>query len=88
MSTHNADIFFKQLGDVLVVAPSQQGKLAHLAQTRTVSFNLDANPPVVTEGLTRWIFADFDKNTLMDQWENPHDHQVHTLLVKNQHPIW
>ena len=81
MSTNNVDVFFKKLGNVLVVAPSQQGKLAGFAQTRKVAFNLDEDSPTVTEGLTRWIFADFDKNTLQDQWGNPHDHQVHTLLV-------
>lgn len=81
MSTNNVDVFFKKLGKVLVVAPSQQGKLAGFAQTRKVAFNLDEEPSTVTEGLTRWIFADFDKDTLQDQWGNPHDHQVHTLLV-------
>ena len=81
MSTNNVDVFFKKLGKVLVVAPSQQGKLAGFAQTRKVAFNLDEEPPTVTEGLTRWIFADFEKDTLQDQWGNPHDHQVHTLLV-------
>ena len=81
MSTNNVDVFFKKLGNVLVVAPARQGKLAGFAQTRKVAFNLDEEQPTVTEGLTRWIFADFDKNTLKDQWGNPHDHQVHTLLV-------
>ena len=59
MSTNNVDVFFKKLGKVLVVAPSQQGKLAGFAQTRKVAFNLDEEPSTVTEGLTRWIFADF-----------------------------
>ena len=81
MSNQHADIFYKQLGTVLVVAPSQQGKLAHMANTRKVAFQLDVPQPIIQEGLTRWIFADFEKNTLQDQWGNCHDHQVHTLLV-------
>lgn len=81
MSTQQADIFYKQLGNVLVIAPSQQGKLSHMATTRKVSFELDAPEPNIQDGLTRWIFADFEKDTLQDQWGNYHDHQVHTLLV-------
>ena len=83
MLHHQADIFYKQLGNVLVIAPSQQGKLAHMATTRKVAFDLDAKQPNIEDALTRWIFADFEKNTLQDQWGNHHDHQVHSLLVGN-----
>ena len=52
-----------------------------MATTRKVDFELDEPQPTIQDGLTRWIFADFEKNTLQDQWGNHHDHQVHTLLV-------
>ena len=76
---NNVDLYYNQIGKVLVLAPSIDGKLGHLSQTRNVSF--DREDTKIEHGLTRWVFAEFEKNTLRDQWGNPHDHQVHTLLV-------
>ena len=72
-----SDLFFNQIGSVMVVAPNPAGRLKDLVQQKTVAFyeNQDGEA-----ALTRWIFADFPQGTLKDQWNNRYDHQVHSLL--------
>ena len=74
----SADIYTNTLGDVMVIAPTLTGRLAHIAETRQVAFGEEVE---IKEALTRWIFADFPMQTLQDQWGNAYDHQVHLLLT-------
>ena len=73
-----ADFHVNRRGPVLVLAPSREGRLAHLAETRRVV--LDRNGETVN-ALCRWIFADLPRGTLRDDWGNAYDHQAHTLLA-------
>jgi|GEM_PF-3394418 len=73
-----ADFFVNRRGSVLVLAPSRDGRLAHLAETRRVALERDGEP---MNALCRWIFADLPRLTLRDAWGNPYDHQAHTLLA-------
>lgn len=75
-----SDLFFNQIGSVLVVAPTPTGQLKELAQKKIVAFYEEAEQE---PALTRWIFADFLEATLVDQWGNRYDHQVHSLLAGN-----
>jgi len=75
-----SDLFFNQIGSVLVVAPTPTGQLKELAQKKIVAFYEEAEQE---PALTRWIFADFPEETLIDQWGNRYDHQVHSLLAGN-----
>ena len=75
----NPDLYTNRLGDVLVVAPALEGRLSQLAEQRNVVFGRGQGDQ--QESLTRWVFADIPKNSLSDQWGNPYDHQVHTLIV-------
>lgn len=72
-----SDVFTNTMGSVMVVAPSANGRLASIAETKKVAFgeNLDSR-----QALTRWVFADFAQGTLEDEWGNRYDHQVHSLL--------
>ena len=73
-----SDLFVNQIGSVMVVAPTPTGQLQELVQKKVVAFyeKKDEVP-----ALTRWIFADFPQGTLVDQWGNRYDHQVHSLLA-------
>jgi len=73
-----ADFHVNRRGPVLVLAPSRDGRLAHLAETRRVALDRDGEP---MNALCRWIFADLPRNTLRDEWGNAYDHQAHTLLA-------
>lgn len=73
-----ADFYVNRRGSVLVLAPSREGRLAHLAETRRVVLDRDGE---VVNALCRWIFADLPRLTLRDAWGNPYDHQAHTLLA-------
>ena len=75
----NPDLYTNRIGDVLVVAPALEGRLSQLAEQRNVVFGRDQGEQ--QKGLTRWVFANIPKNSLSDQWGNPYDHQVHTLIV-------
>jgi len=72
-----ADLHVNRRGAVLVLAPSRDGRLAHLAETRQVVLDRDGE---AMNALCRWIFADLPRNTLRDEWGNPYDHQAHNLL--------
>lgn len=72
-----SDLYINQIGQVMVIAPNPNGQLHRLAETKQVAFYNEAD---VKDGLTRWIFADFPKQTLTDQWGNHYDHQVHHLI--------
>lgn len=73
-----ADFFVNRRGSVLVLAPSRDGRLAHLAETRRVTLDREGE---TINALCRWIFADLPRLTLRDDWGNPYDHQAHTLLA-------
>ena len=73
------DLYANHIGTVLCIAPTTVGRFAELAQTKRLSLYRDSD--IVGEALSRWIFADFPKETLMDGWGNRYDHQVHTLLA-------
>lgn len=73
------DIYTNQIGQTLVIAPTETGRLNGLAGTRNVIFQRDGDKQ--TKGLTRWVFADLPQNTLKDQWDNAYDHEAHSLLV-------
>jgi hypothetical protein len=72
-----SDVYTNAIGNVMVVAPSTEGLLGHIAETKKVAFGSDV---AIKEGLTRWVFADFPVATLTDGWGNTYDHQVHSLL--------
>ena len=72
-----SDVYTNTIGNVMVIAPAVQGTLSHIAETKNVAFGEDI---AVQEGLTRWVFADFQVGTLTDDWGNAYDHQVHSLL--------
>ena len=74
-----ADLYINKIGNVLVVAPAEQGKLKHLVEKKNVVFYPEKGETVAA--LTRWIFADLAIATLEDQWGNLYDHQVHSLLA-------
>ena len=78
MSSRPADLFVNRRGAVLVLAPSREGQLAHLADTRRVVLDREGD---AMNALCRWVFADLPKGTLRDEWGNPYDHQAHTLLA-------
>ena len=73
-----ADFHVNRRGPVLVLAPSREGRLAHLAETRRVMLDREGE---TVNALCRWIFADLPRSTLRDAWANPYDHQAHTLLA-------
>ena len=75
----NADFLINQIGTVLVVVPTNKGRVAHLAEHRKIVFERDGDQ--LEQGLTRWIFADIPQKTLTDEWGNDYDHQVHFLLA-------
>jgi len=75
----NADFLTNQIGTVLVVVPTNKGRVAHISEHRQIVFERDGN--VLEAGLTRWIFADIPSKTLTDNWNNTYDHQVHFLLA-------
>ena len=76
--TQPADLFVNQLGHVLVVAPTREGRLRQFAEERNVVLDRGGER---LKALARWIFADFPTRTLMDDWGNSYDHAVHTLIV-------
>jgi len=73
------DLYTNRMGNVLVVAPSHNGRLAHLAQDRQAVLNRDTREREHCIG--RWLFADVQQGTLTDQWGNTYDHQVRSLLA-------
>ena len=73
------DLYSNHIGTVLSIAPTTVGRFALLSQVKRVSLHKDS--PEVGEALSRWLFADVPKNTLVDEWGNRYDHQVHTLLA-------
>lgn len=76
--SRTADFFVNRRGSVLVLAPSREGRLAHLAETRRVALERDGEP---MNALRRWIFADLPRHTLHDAWGNLYDHAAHSLLA-------
>lgn len=72
-----SDVYTNTMGHVMVVAPTPNGQLKALAESKSIAFadDLDVKPV-----LTRWVFADFPIGTLTDEWGNRYDHQVHSLL--------
>ena len=72
------DFFFNQMGDVLVLAPAPTGRFRHMVEERVVALSRGAEP---SKALSRWIFADIPERTLVDEWGNHYDHQVHFLLA-------
>jgi hypothetical protein len=77
-TTRPADLFANRMHGVLVAAPAPGGRLGPLVETRLVALERNGE---VHSGLTRWIFADVPRGTLRDDWGNPYDHEVHTLLA-------
>ena len=73
-----ADLYFNKIGNVLVIAPTETGALASIVEHRSIQFSENAE---LENALTRWVFADFSKETLEDQWGNPYDHSVHQLIA-------
>ena len=76
-----SDLYVNKIGNVMVVAPSPKGQLGQLVEYRNVVFYAEKGEQV--KAITRWVFADFQKGTLNDQWGNQYDHQVHSLLSGN-----
>jgi hypothetical protein len=76
--SRTADLYVNRMGKVFVVAPSEKGRLGHIADTRKVALERHSEPK---PSLCRWIFADIPKGTLTDEWGNAYDHQVHFLLA-------
>lgn len=74
-----SDVYINRIGDFLVVAPSDTGRLGFLAERRHAALNKETG--VVERVLARWVFADLPRRTLKDVWGNPYDHQAHHLLV-------
>ena len=72
------DLYSNHIGTVLSIAPTTVGRFAQLAQTKRVSLYRDKKD--IGEALSRWLFADFPQQTLVDIWGNRYNHQVHTLL--------
>jgi len=72
-----ADVYTNSIGSVMVIAPTTSGQLQAIAETRNVAFGEDME---LKPALTRWVFADFATGTLIDEWGNRYDHQVHSLL--------
>ena len=68
-----------KFGQTLVIAPTETGRLNGLASTQNVVFQRDGDK--LSNGLTRWVFADLQRKTLKDQWNNTYDHEAHSLLV-------
>jgi len=73
------DLYANHIGTVLCVAPTTVGRFAKLAQAKRLSLYRDSD--IVGEALSRWIFADVPTESLLDQWGNKYNHQVHTLLA-------
>jgi hypothetical protein len=73
------DAYVHALPHGLVIAPSDKGRLAFLAERRHAVLNPGTGER--EHVLARWIFADLPQRTLRDQWGNPYDHQVHSLIV-------
>jgi len=73
------DIYTNTIGQTLVIAPTEAGRLSGLASTRNVVFQRDGDK--LSKGLTRWVFSNLEHNTLQDQWNNAYDHEAHSLLV-------
>ena len=73
------DLYYNKLGKVMVVAPTAEGVFSPVASYRQVALQRDTGE--VGPALARWIFADLPRDTLRDQWGNPYDHAVHTLVV-------
>ena len=72
-----SDVYTNTMGHVMVVAPTPNGQLKALADSKSIAFADDLD---VKSVLTRWVFADFSMGTLTDEWGNRYDHQVHSLL--------
>jgi len=73
-----ADLFVNKIGRVMVLAPTPHGRLRHLVEERYVVLERGGER---VKASTRWIFGDFPRGTLKDDWGNPFDHQVHHLLA-------
>jgi hypothetical protein len=73
------DLYSNHIGTVLSIAPTTVGRFATLAQVKRVSLYRDTQE--IGEALSRWLFSDFPQNTLIDEWGNRYNHQVHTLLA-------
>ena len=73
------DLYYNRLGDVMVVAPSDDGSLRLVSDKRQVE--LERGSGEISTALARWIFADFARDTLKDQWGNSYDHMVHSLIM-------
>jgi hypothetical protein len=73
------DIYSNHIGTVLCIAPTTVGRFATFAQVKRVSLYRETQE--VGEALSRWLFSDFPQNTLVDEWGNRYNHQVHTLLA-------
>ena len=74
-----ADFFTNRMGNIIVIAPSPDGDFSHIAEYRNIIFY--SAKGTKEKALTRWIFADIPKKTLIDDWGNHYDHQVHFLLA-------
>jgi hypothetical protein len=72
-----SDVYTNTMGHVMVIAPTPNGQLQALADSKNIAF---ADDLAVKSVLTRWVFADFPTGTLIDEWGNRYDHQVHSLL--------
>ena len=73
------DLYANHIGTVLSIAPTSVGRFAKLADIKRISLYSDS--PIVGEALSRWLFADFPTKTLVDEWGNRFDHQIHSLLA-------
>jgi len=74
-----ADAYIHQHGNTLVIAPTETGRLAFLAERRRLVLNRASGE--VEDALARWIFADLPRNTLQDAWGNAYDHQALHLVA-------
>jgi hypothetical protein len=72
------DIYTNQIKNTLVIAPTDDGCFSALSEKRNVAFKRDGDQ--VTKGLTRWVFANLETNTLVDRWGNDYNHEAHSLL--------
>lgn len=72
------DLYLNHIGHVLVLGPTPGGRLGRIAEERTVALHRGGPTSIA---LSRWIFADLPLQTLLDEWGNPYDHQVHGLLA-------
>lgn len=73
------DAYVHQHGNTFVIAPTETGRLAFLAERRRAVLTRASGE--VETALARWIFADLPRNTLHDAWGNTYDHQALHLVV-------